>query len=158
MSLPIALRFEIEDLLHEYAAVLDAADLDRWPEFFTEDCFYEVIPRENYDRGLPLALIRCESKGMLKDRVHAIRDTMMYEQRYLRHLISGIRVMAQSDDDISVEAHYAVFETLVDAPTRIFNVGRYLSRLVYEEKRLKFAEMHCVFDSLLVPNSLIYPI
>jgi len=158
MSLSITLRFEIEDLLHEYAAVLDAADLDKWPEFFTEDCFYEVIPRENYDRGLPLALIRCESKGMLKDRASAIRDTMMYEQRYLRHVVSGIRVTAESDAGIFVEANYAVFETLVDTPTRVFNVGRYLSRVVYEEKRLKFAEMHCIFDSLLVPNSLIYPI
>ena len=55
--------------------MLDAADLDRWPEFFTEQCFYEIIPRENYDRGLPLAIMRCESKGMLKDRVVAIRDT-----------------------------------------------------------------------------------
>ena len=158
MALSLALRFEIEDLLHDYAAVLDAADLDRWPEFFTEDCFYEVIPRDNYDRGLPLALIRCESKGMLKDRVNAIRDTMMYEQRYLRHVISGIRVTAHNDQGICVEANYAVFETLADAPTRVFNVGRYLNRIVHAEKGLKFAEMHCVFDSLLVPNSLIYPI
>jgi salicylate 5-hydroxylase small subunit len=158
MPLPVSLRFEIEDLWHEYAAVLDAANLDQWPEFFTEDCFYEVIPRENYDRGLPLALIRCESKGMLKDRANAIRDTMMFEQRYLRHVISGMRVTAQNAAGISVEANYAVFETLVDTPTRIFNVGRYLSRIVTEEQRLKFAEMHCVFDSLLVPNSLIYPI
>ena len=85
MALPIELRLEIEDLLHAYGAVLDASDLDQWPDFFTDDCFYQVIPRENYDRGLPLALIRCESKGMLKDRVFAIRETMMYEPRYLRH-------------------------------------------------------------------------
>ena len=78
MLVPLELRYEIEELLAEYAAVLDAADLERWPEFFTEQCFYEVIPRENYDRGLPLAIMRCESKGMLKDRVVAIRDTMMY--------------------------------------------------------------------------------
>ena len=158
MAVPLAVRYEIEELLAEYAAVLDAADLERWPEFFTEQCLYEIIPRENYDRGLPLAIMRCESKGMLKDRVVALRDTMMYEPRYLRHLISGIRVTGQSAAGIAVEANYAVFETLVDTLTRVFNVGRYLDRIVREDGQLRFAEKHCVFDSLLVPNSLIYPL
>ncbi len=158
MALPIELRLEIEDLLHAYGAVLDASDLDQWPDFFTDDCFYQVIPRENYDRGLPLALIRCESKGMLKDRVFAIRETMMYEPRYLRHLISGIRVTGEDNGNMTVEANYAVFETPMNALTRVFNVGRYIDRIVREHGRLKFTEKHCVFDSLLVPNSIIFPI
>jgi 3-phenylpropionate/cinnamic acid dioxygenase small subunit len=158
MSLSPTLRFAIEDVLHAYAAVLDAAHLEQWPEFFTDDCFYQIIPRDNYERGLPLALIRCESKGMLQDRVEAIRNTMMYEPRYLRHVISGIRIMSHNDLEITIEANYAVFETLSEAPTRVFNVGRYLGRLVRQGEHLKFAELHCIFDSLLVPNSLIYPI
>jgi 3-phenylpropionate/cinnamic acid dioxygenase small subunit len=158
MALPLALRYEIETLLAEYAAVLDAVDLEQWPEFFTEQCFYEIIPRENYDRGLPLAIMRCESKGMLKDRVVAIRDTMMYEPRYIRHMISGIRVTGESPEGIIVEANYAVFETPLDDLTRVFNVGRYLDRIVRDEGQLKFAEKHCVYDSVLVPNSLIYPL
>ena len=158
MAVPLALRYEIEELLAEYAAVLDAADLEQWPEFFTEQCFYEIIPRENYDRGLPLAIMRCESKGMLKDRVVAIRDTMMYEPRYLRHMISAIRITGESPAGITVEANYAVFETPMDDLTRVFNVGRYLDRIVRDKGQLKFAEKHCVYDSILVPNSLIYPL
>ena len=157
MAVPLAVRYEIEELLAEYAAVLDAVELERWPEFFTEPCFYEIIPRENYDRGLPLAIMRCESQGMLRDRVVAIRDTMMYEPRYLRHIISAIRVTGESPEGINVEANYAVFETLIDDLTRVFNVGRYLDRIVREEGQLKFAEKHCVYDSVLVQNSLIYP-
>lgn len=158
MRVPLELRYEIDTLFADYAAVLDAADLERWPEFFIEQCFYEIIPRDNYERGLPLALMRCESKQMLQDRVMAIRDTMMYEPRYMRHLISGIRVTRHDGDSVTVEANYAVFETLLDAMTRVFNVGRYLDRLVREGGMWKFAEKHCVFDSLLVPNSLIYPL
>jgi len=158
MAVPLAVRYEIEELLAEYAAVLDAVDLERWPEFFTEQCFYEIIPRENYDRGLPLAIMRCESKGMLRDRVVAIRDTMMYEPRYMRHIISAIRVRGENPEGITVEANYAVFETVIDDLTRVFNVGRYLDRIVREAGQLKFAEKHCVYDSVLVPNSLIYPL
>jgi salicylate 5-hydroxylase small subunit len=158
MSVPLEIRLEVEDLLHAYGAVLDAEELDKWPEFFTEDCFYQIIPRDNYERGLPLALMRCESKGMLKDRVFAIRDTMMYEPRYLRHLISGIRVTAIDSAGMTVEASYAVFETPLNEPTRVFNVGRYVDRVVRQNGQLKFAEKHCIFDSLLVLNSLVMPI
>ncbi len=41
---------------------------------------------------------------------------------------------------------------------RVFNLGQYLDRIVREDGRLKFAETHCVFGSLLVPNSLIDPL
>ena len=158
MILPMELRLEAEDLLYAYGAALDAMELDKWPEFFTEECFYQIIPRDNYERGLPLALMRCESKGMLKDRVFAIRETMLYEPRYLRHLMSGIRVTGSTGESMTVEANYAVFETPLNEPTRVFNVGRYLDRIVRQDGQLKFAEKHCIFDSLLVLNSIILPI
>ena len=60
--------------------------------------------------------------------------------------------------DRALEANYAVFETLIDELTRVFNVGRYIDRIIHEAGQLKFAEKHCVYDSLLVPNSLIYPL
>ena len=158
MAASIELRFEIEDLFQRYGAALDNDELEKWPEFFTDDCFYQVIPRENYHRGLPLAVMRCESKGMLEDRVYAIRETLMYEPRYVRHLISGVRITAEDDQGWCVEANYAVFETPLNELTRVFNVGRYIDRLVRQEGDLKFAEKHCVFDSLLVPNSIVIPI
>ena len=66
--------------------------LERWPEFFTEACVYKVIPRENVEQGLPVALIYCESRDMLVDRVVAMRETALlraadrapYHQRRLR--------------------------------------------------------------------------
>jgi len=154
----IELRLEIEDLYTAYAATLDNDDLDAWPDLFTEDCLYQVIPRDNFDRDLPLALIRCESRAMLRDRVTAVRETTMFEPRYVRHLISNIRVSPETDGVIEVQANYAVFETMTDAYTRVFNVGRYLDKLVREDGRLLFSEKRCVYDSVLVPNSIIYPI
>ena len=47
------LRFKVEDLYAEYADVLDTEQYERWPELFTDDAFYDVIPRENYDRDMP---------------------------------------------------------------------------------------------------------
>ena len=157
MKDPIVLRIQIEDLMAEYTHVLDDGDLNEWPMLFIEDCFYQVIPRENHDQGLPLATIRCESRGMLEDRVMAVQETSMFEPRYLRHITSGLRYH-EADGVISAQSSYAVFETVQDEYTRVFNVGRYLDEIVRDEGRLRFRRRICVFDSELVPNSIVYPI
>src|SRR5439155_9223926 len=59
------LRLELEEIYAEYAACLDECELGKWPELFTDQCVYKIIPRENYSRGLPLAIWLSESKGML---------------------------------------------------------------------------------------------
>ena len=153
-----ALRFEIEDLYAEYADVLDTEDLERWPELFVEDAFYDVIPRENYERDMPLAIMRCESRAMMQDRVRAIRETLMFEPRYVRHLISSFRIAANGDGEIDVTANYAVLETLPDEMTKLLNAGRYVDMLVREGGKLRFKQKRCVYDSSVVPNSLVYPV
>ena len=152
------LRLELEELYAEYSACLDEERFEEWPEFFTDPCLYKIVPRENFERGLPLATWLCESKGYLLDRVTAIRRTAVYAPRYARRMVSGIRVLGWSDGVLEVRANYLALETLQDELTRIFNAGQYRDKLVVEEGELKFREKLCVFDSILVPNSLIYPL
>jgi 3-phenylpropionate/cinnamic acid dioxygenase small subunit len=160
MTLPsrLALRLELDDLNATYAACLDDGPLEQWPELFTDECRYEIIPRENHERGLPLAVMRCESKGMLLDRVAAVRRSSVYAPRALRHLIGGVRITAVTDAIVRAQANYAVLQTLSDEETTLFNAGRYLDCLVREHGTLKFRERLCVFDSVLVPGSLVYPL
>lgn len=153
------LRYEVEELYAAYVECLDDGDLERWPDFFTDECLYQIIPRENWDRQLPLAVMLCESKGMLLDRVEALRRTSVYAPRSLRHLLSNIRVKAIESGDIRVQASYAVLQTLSGEETKIFNAGKYVDRVVRGGAgRLLFREKLCIFDSVLVPGSLIYPI
>jgi salicylate 5-hydroxylase small subunit len=152
------LRDEIEALYADYAEALDDNELERWPDFFTEDCLYKLVPRENWERDLPIALMLCESKGMLRDRVTAVRNTALYAPRSFRHLIGPFRIAAETPERIRVRASYVVFQTLVDDLTRIQNAGKYLDLVVRTAEGLRFREKICVFDSVLVPNSLIYPV
>ena len=48
------LRLELEELYAAYAGCLDEERFEEWPEFFIEQCLYKIIPRENFERGLPL--------------------------------------------------------------------------------------------------------
>jgi salicylate 5-hydroxylase small subunit len=51
-----------------------------------------------------------------------------------------------------------VFRTKLDGPSTVFNVGRYIDTVVPTPEGLKFASRLCVFDSEMIPNSIIYPI
>ena len=79
-------RLELEALYTDYVHCLDADELERWPDFFTEDCFYRVTSAENYEAGMPLGLILATSRNMLKDRVSALREANIYEPQRYRHL------------------------------------------------------------------------
>ena len=153
------LRDQLEDLYARYVESLDDGPLDLWPELFSEQCLYLILPRDNYERGLPLAVMRCESRDMLKDRVTAIRETMLYEQRYLRHHVTNIRVRAAAADVLEVSANFSVIEVLPDDLPRVAMVGRYLDKLVAgPHGGWLFTEKLCIYDSLLVANSIIYPV
>lgn len=155
---PDELRLELEDLYADYAACLDEERFEDWPEFFTDLCLYKVVPRENFERGLPLATWLCESKGYLLDRVTAIRKTAVYAPRYVRRMVSGVRVLGWTSAVLDVRASYLALETLQDELTRVFSTGQYRDKVVVEDGRLRFREKLCIFDSILVPNSLIYPL
>jgi len=154
----IALRLEVEDLYARYAACLDQRRYEEWPEFFTDACVYKLQPRENFDRGLPLCTLAFESKGMLKDRVYGITQTLFHQPYYQRHLVSGLQIVGVDADAIAAEANYLVIRTRKNEPSEVFNCGRYFDKLVRDEGRLKFREKIAVFDSELIPNSIIYPV
>lgn len=155
----LELQYELETLYARYAEVLDDGPLSDWPTMFTEECMYKVVPRDNFDSGLPLAIVRCESRGMLEDRVRSVEETMMYEPRYLRHHITNIRVNNKSGEIIDAVANYSVIEVLLDELPRVLSVGRYLDKVVRsDDGQLRFAEKLCVYDSVLVPNTIVYPL
>ena len=151
--------YELTQLYARYASVLSAAQWEAWPEFFVEDCVYKLQPRENHERGFPLATLAFDSKGMLKDRVYGIRETLFHDPYYQRHVVGAPLVhKIEADGRIYAEANYAVFRTRLSKESTVFNVGRTLDEVVRTPQGLKFAVRLVVYDSEMIPNSLIYPI
>jgi salicylate 5-hydroxylase small subunit len=148
----------LAQLYADYASAVDSGDWNLWPEFFVEAGHYRLVPRENHERGLPLATLSFESKGMLKDRVYGIRETLFHDPYYQRHVVGAPLVRASSPGRIESEANYAVFRTKLSEPSTVFNVGRYLDVVVATAAGLKFESRTVVYDSELIPNSIIYPI
>ncbi len=145
-------------LYADYALAVDSGQWDLWPEFFTEQCVYKLIPRENHERGFPLCTLSFTSKGMLKDRVYGIQETLYHDPYYQRHVVGAPVVRRVDGERIQSEANYAVFRTKLDKQSTVFNVGRYIDTIVQTPEGLKFAERLCVYDSEMIPNAIIYPI
>src|SRR5215469_16892363 len=149
--------YALVELNARYSSALDAGDWDAWPEFFEDACTYRVVPRENHERNLPLAALAFESKGMLKDRVYGIKETLFFDPYYQRHLIGMPLITYLDDTVIEAETNYAVLRTKTEQMTDVYSTGRYLDRVRRTAQGLRFKSRICVYDSEMIPNSLIYP-
>ncbi len=157
MTSSIEVLRDVEALYFAYADAIDH-DIDTWPDLFTDDAIYKAIPRENYDRGFPLAAIGCEGRGMILDRAMAVRSTTVYAERYMRHAITNIRVIDGDAHLLEARANFAIYETLERSTTRLFAVGRYIDTIERRDDGLKFKQKLCVIDGNIVIGSLIYPV
>ncbi len=148
----------IVQLHAHYAQAVDANDWDAWVDCFVDDCVYRIQPRENFERGFPLATLSFESKGMLKDRAYGIAETLFHDPYYQRHIVGAPLIHSASDVRIECQANYVVIRTKLSELSTVFNVGRYIDTIVRTSEGLKFESRQCIYDSEMIPNSIIYPI
>lgn len=153
-----AIKTEAQDLIDAYVQCLDDDRIEEWPGFFTDNAVYKIVARDNVERDLPIATMSCGSKGMMQDRVVAIRNATMFSPRYLRHLVSNLRLLGQEGDAYLLQANFAVFQTLLDEESKVFMVGKYRGRLVLTDDGPKFQELLAIYDSLQIPGLLVIPI
>src|SRR5574343_136364 len=92
------------------------------------------------------------------NRVNGIQETLYHDPYYQRHVVGAPVVRQVENNRIHSEANYAVFRTKYDKESTVFNVGRYIDTVVPTLQGFKFAERICVYDSEMIPNSIIYPI
>ena len=152
------MRWEAEELLDRYAQCLDEDRLEEWPEFFREKAVYKIISRVNVERNYQLATIMCDSRDMMKDRVIAIRNASVFSQRYLRHLVTNVRVAGQEGEAWLVKSNYVVLQTLQNEETKVFNAGQYVDKIVFDNGGPKFQEKLVIYDTIQIPGLLVIPI
>jgi anthranilate 1,2-dioxygenase small subunit len=142
-------------LLAEYGGLIDAAEFDEWLCLFAEECRYQIIPRENFDRGLPAALVLCDSRAMLEDRIRALREANKYNIHTDRHVISLPRILK---DGLAIEAPFAVYQTDQEGETRLFATGLYRDQLEPAGRHFKIRDKLILLDTFAVPSLLATPL
>ncbi|VVD63010.1 ring-hydroxylating dioxygenase subunit beta [Pandoraea aquatica] len=151
-------RAAVEDFHAEYCAVVDGGDIERWPEFFTENCIYRVTELENATCGLPVGLVYAEGRDMLHDRAVAISRTQMFAPRSMLHFVSNVRILSADDEEIVAQSNYMLLQTLVEGATTLHQAGRLFDRFARNGNILLLKERQAVYDTAMIANDLAYPV
>ena len=151
-------RRMIEELIVDYAHMVDDDRLEEWPGYFTEVCTYRIIDRVSYAKGRSIGVMECSSRGMLQDRVKAMREANVYEPHFYRHLLSGTRIRGEKDGAWLVETSYAIVRTMQEGDISVFSSGKYLDEIVVEDGQPLFRSRVIVCDSQRFDTLVIIPI
>ena len=153
-----ALLRRLERLQLAYVHGIDDGPLEAWPEFFTDPCLYTITARDNFERGLELGVMRFESVAMLRDRATATQHAAVFAPRRIRHVLGGTLVDATGEDGVRARTNVAIYQTSADGDTLLLMVAEYRDRVVEQGGALRFAEKLVVYDTLRLPDSIVYPL
>ncbi|HEY1797201.1 MAG TPA: aromatic-ring-hydroxylating dioxygenase subunit beta [Stellaceae bacterium] len=151
-------RAALFDLYANYGGLIDAAEWAVWLDLFAAQCRYSIVPRENFDRGLPAGLVYCDSRAVLEDRIMALQEANKYNIHWDRHLIGLPRLLGEEGGEVAVEASFAVYQTDQEGESRLFATGLYRDRVVEEGGQLKFRGKLVLLDTFAVPSLLSTPL
>ena len=156
--IPYDIYFPIVDLFARYANSLDETRLDDWVECFEETARYKVLSRENYVRGLPLALLQLDSKDMMRDRILSLREANVTNIHRDQHVTGQPTITALDNELWGVVTGYAMYSTDVQGRSTLFGVGSYRDKVRVVDGVAIFAERIVIVDTFAIPNMLSTPI
>jgi anthranilate 1,2-dioxygenase small subunit len=154
----LSIRLGIHELIGDYCERIDEDRLEEWPDLFTEQCRYLVISRSNHDAGMRQGVMYAASRGMMMDRVFAIRRANLFERHAYRHVASPIRVKAVENGVATVHTHFMVTRIMAGGDTSLFATGRYLDRIAVAATPFRFIERTVVLDSDKIDTLLAIPL
>ena len=149
---------EITALLAKYAHIIDSGRFEEWPNLFTDPCTYQITTRDNFDRGLPISIIICDSHGMLKDRVVSIRTANVFEPHRYRHIVSCIEIIGEAENEWHLRSNYLVTRTMMNGTMSVFSTGEYKDIIVQKEDKFLFRERVVICDHSVINNLIALPL
>ena len=141
-----------------YIRCIDRNELEAWPEFFLDQCLYIVTTAENHRNGFEGGMIYADTKGMLVDRIAALREANVYEKQTYRHILGLPYLTKNGADEAQSETPFMVVRIMHDGQTDIFATGIYLDVVRAAGNDLKFAKRLVVCDSSRIDTLLALPL
>ncbi len=152
----VGLQMAVEGLHSRYVHAIDNDELERWPDFFTDNGKYQITTAENEARGLPLPVLYAEGRAMLADRVASLRHANIYEPQRYRHMVSAVLVERDGDQRLKSTANFLVVRIMENGEALLFASGRYQDRIRLPE--MKYEERVVVCDSRRFDTLLAIPL
>lgn len=157
-----AITNAIDQAQAHYVRCIDDDRLEEWPTYFTEHCHYRITTADNHDRGMPAGLMWADTRGMLMDRVAALREANIYERHSYRHILGRPAIVDQRPDGTALAVHcetsFLVVRITGGGPTDLFASGRYLDQYVLENRSAMLRSRVVVCDSSRIDTLLAIPL
>lgn len=162
-------RQAAQDLLVRYIRVVDdPRRIEEWPALFADQAEYVVITRENYERGLPIAVIRDDTKDRIFDRVTIIREfwgaggraeDRHYNAAVPRHIVGPVWVEPGEAGAVLLGANFAVYQTVnIDTSPRLLAVGEYRDVVEIVGTTARFKSKTVILDTSVLQDVFVYPL
>ena len=141
-----------------YIRCIDHNELEAWPDFFADQCLYKVTTAENQRNGFEAGIIYADTRGMLIDRVAALREANIYEKQTYRHILGLPNIVKNGSAEAEGETPFLVVRTMHDGQTDVFATGRYLDTCRLAGDELKFSSKIVVCDSSRIDTLMAIPL
>ena len=139
---------KLVELNAAYARAIDNEKFEEWPAFFLDPCLYKVTTNENVAKGLQAGVMYADSRGMLEDRVSALRTANIYERQRYRHIVGLPVVLAEAGGVAEVETPFLIVRIMRDGNMSLFATGCYRDKVKADAAgELRFVERIAVCDS-----------
>jgi anthranilate 1,2-dioxygenase small subunit len=145
-------------ILHAQAAQAGCIDdnrLEDWPAFFADPCLYKITTAADFRDGLDAGIFFANSRGMLEDRVSALRQANIYERQRYRHILGAPLIGTAGT---ASETAFLVLRIMRDGTTDIFASGTYRDRWRLDGAAALLAERIVVCDSARIDTLLALPL
>lgn len=151
-------KTRIADFLIDYAHDIDDDNLEAWPDYFAEDAVYQIIPRESFENDLPLGVLYCEGRGMMVDRIDALRTANIFEPHTHCHVLGAPRIRDAGNRLYTARTNFTVIRTKQDGAMDIFAAGKYVDEITFKDDRPLFRDRRVVIESHRVDILLVKPL
>ncbi len=157
------------DLLTRYIRIVDdARRIAEWPDLFASETEYIVVTRENHERGLPVAIVRDDSRDRIADRVTVIREfwgaggraeDRHYNEPWPRHVVGPVWADLTESGDVTVGAHFVVYQTVQISETpRLLAMGEYQDVVTFADGTPRFRSKRVILDTPILQDVFVYPL
>jgi 3-phenylpropionate/cinnamic acid dioxygenase small subunit len=154
----VAVRLGVHELIAAYVDCIDEDRLEDWPDFFVEQCRYVITSRASHEAGLQHGVVYAASRGMLIDRVTALRQANIFEPHRYRHIVGQTRVVRVDTTVARVHSNFITVRIMHDGEMSLFAAGRYLDSIDLTSQPYRFIERLVVLDSQKIDTLLVIPL
>lgn len=150
--------FAIARAQADYARCIDDDRLEEWPDFFEENCLYRITSATSHREGYEASVVFANSRGMLIDRISALREANIYERQAYRHLLGMPSLLDETPKSVRTETSFMVARIMQDGTTDLYATGRYLDVWNIGGNTPKLVERIVVCDSSRFDTLLALPL